>query len=254
MELAGISWWPPARSTTPAVPLWYRLLRPMRPDRPRTRTHRTVWTPTDTSTPAACRLGAERSRVQIAPPRLQGRRPLRPPRPQTSCRASWRQKRPAAPASGPVVSDLAAGSRVLQERVGSAQRFRSSSGAQASSTRSPARPSGRVGTAPCPASRGRARFRAEYRLRTKAVPSGRPTPGCSHVVRGGRLYEPIETPPFAQSGSAALQGSDICRGRGPVQPGRCRRRFVYRGAGPYATHPDDYVAMVLAFISRGPMF
>jgi len=34
------------------------------------------------------------------------------------------------------------------------------------------------------------------------------------------------------------------------------RRFVYRGAGhiPYATHPDDYVATVLAFISRGPMF
>jgi pimeloyl-ACP methyl ester carboxylesterase len=34
------------------------------------------------------------------------------------------------------------------------------------------------------------------------------------------------------------------------------RRFVYRGAGhiPYATHPDDYVATVLAFISCGAMF
>jgi hypothetical protein len=34
------------------------------------------------------------------------------------------------------------------------------------------------------------------------------------------------------------------------------RRFVYRGAGhiPYATHRDDYVATVLAFVSRGPMF
>jgi pimeloyl-ACP methyl ester carboxylesterase len=32
--------------------------------------------------------------------------------------------------------------------------------------------------------------------------------------------------------------------------------LVYRGAGhtPYATHPDDYAATVLAFISRGPMF
>jgi pimeloyl-ACP methyl ester carboxylesterase len=34
------------------------------------------------------------------------------------------------------------------------------------------------------------------------------------------------------------------------------RRLVDRGAGhiPYATHPDDYAATVLAFISRGPMF
>jgi pimeloyl-ACP methyl ester carboxylesterase len=34
------------------------------------------------------------------------------------------------------------------------------------------------------------------------------------------------------------------------------RRFVYRRAGhvPYETHPDAYVATVLAFISRGPMF
>ena len=34
------------------------------------------------------------------------------------------------------------------------------------------------------------------------------------------------------------------------------RRFVHRGADhiPYATHPDDYLATVLAFISRGPMF
>jgi hypothetical protein len=32
--------------------------------------------------------------------------------------------------------------------------------------------------------------------------------------------------------------------------------LVYRGAGhiPDATHPDDYVATVLAFMSRGPMF
>ena len=34
------------------------------------------------------------------------------------------------------------------------------------------------------------------------------------------------------------------------------RRLVYRGAGdlPYSTHPDDYAATVLAFISHGPMF
>jgi hypothetical protein len=52
------------------VPLWYRLLRPMHPDRPRMWTHRTIRTLPDTSTPVACRLGAERSPVQIRPPRL----------------------------------------------------------------------------------------------------------------------------------------------------------------------------------------
>jgi hypothetical protein len=34
-----------------AVPLWYRPIRPMCPDRPEARTHRTIWTLTDTSTP-----------------------------------------------------------------------------------------------------------------------------------------------------------------------------------------------------------
>jgi hypothetical protein len=34
------------------------------------------------------------------------------------------------------------------------------------------------------------------------------------------------------------------------------RRSVYLGPGdiPYATHPVDYAATLLAFISRGPMF
>jgi transcriptional regulator with XRE-family HTH domain len=40
-----------------AVPVWYPPIRPLRSDRPRTRTHRTIWTLTDTSTPTACRLG-----------------------------------------------------------------------------------------------------------------------------------------------------------------------------------------------------
>src|SRR3954453_3288774 len=52
------------------VPPWYRLLRPMRPDRPEPWTHRTFWTLTEASTRPACRLGAERSLVQIQSPRL----------------------------------------------------------------------------------------------------------------------------------------------------------------------------------------
>ena len=58
------------------VPLWYRLLRPMCPDRPQAGTMGTLGTLTDASTPIAVRLGAERSRVQISPPRLGGS-PLR---------------------------------------------------------------------------------------------------------------------------------------------------------------------------------
>src|SRR5438876_1846808 len=41
------------------VPPWYRLLRPMRPDRPEPWAHRTSWTLADTSTRSARRLGAE---------------------------------------------------------------------------------------------------------------------------------------------------------------------------------------------------
>ena len=52
------------------APLWYRLLCPMCPDRPRAGTMGTRGTPTDASTPVAARLGAERSPVQIRPPRL----------------------------------------------------------------------------------------------------------------------------------------------------------------------------------------
>ena len=58
------------------VPLWYRLIRPMCPDRPGPWTRRTIRALTDASTPAACRLGAERSRVQIPPPRLRGMRTI----------------------------------------------------------------------------------------------------------------------------------------------------------------------------------
>ena len=53
------------------VPLWYRMHRPLRPGRPRTWTYRAIWTLTDTSTLGVARLGAERSPVQIRPPRLQ---------------------------------------------------------------------------------------------------------------------------------------------------------------------------------------
>jgi hypothetical protein len=58
----------PADFACPLVPLWYRLLGPMCPDRPRTWTERASWTLTDSSTPEAGRLGAERSPVQIRPP------------------------------------------------------------------------------------------------------------------------------------------------------------------------------------------
>ena len=51
----------------------YRLLRPMRPDRPSVGTQGTAGTRTNASTGARCRLGAERSLVQIQSPRL--RRP-----------------------------------------------------------------------------------------------------------------------------------------------------------------------------------
>jgi hypothetical protein len=54
------------------VPLWYRLLCPMRPDRPRPGTMGTPGRLADASTPEGARLGAERSPVQIRPPRLGG--------------------------------------------------------------------------------------------------------------------------------------------------------------------------------------
>src|SRR4051794_20920458 len=56
------------------VPPWYRLLRPMRPDRRERWTHRTFWTLVDGSTRTARRLGAERSLVQIQSPRSGGQR------------------------------------------------------------------------------------------------------------------------------------------------------------------------------------
>jgi ketosteroid isomerase-like protein len=66
---------PPRRAAAPtqrrrAVPLWYRLLRPMRPGRPRRGRSGRGGRPRDAPTPEAARLGAERSRVQISPPRL----------------------------------------------------------------------------------------------------------------------------------------------------------------------------------------
>jgi hypothetical protein len=60
----------PADFACPLVPLWYRLLCPMCPDRPRTGTMGTQGTLRDASTLNAVRLGAERSPVQIRPPRL----------------------------------------------------------------------------------------------------------------------------------------------------------------------------------------
>ena len=54
----------------PAVPLWYPLRRPFRPDRLRRGTTGTRGTLRDASTPIAPRLGAERSLVQIQSPRL----------------------------------------------------------------------------------------------------------------------------------------------------------------------------------------
>src|SRR4051812_9360886 len=60
-----------SRRPLPVVPPWYRLLRPMRPDRPEPWTHWTFWTPLDAPTRSACRLGAERSLVQIQSPRSQ---------------------------------------------------------------------------------------------------------------------------------------------------------------------------------------
>ena len=52
------------------VPLWYRMHRPICPDRPRRWTHRKRRTLRDTKTPESARLGAERSLVQIQSPRL----------------------------------------------------------------------------------------------------------------------------------------------------------------------------------------
>jgi hypothetical protein len=54
------------------VPRWYRLLSPIRPGNARAGTMRTVGTLVDASTYPAARLGAERSSVQIRPPRLAG--------------------------------------------------------------------------------------------------------------------------------------------------------------------------------------
>ena len=55
---------------SPVVPPWYRMHRPMRPGSPPTGTMGTAGTPPDGSTPSLCRLGAERSLVQIQSPRL----------------------------------------------------------------------------------------------------------------------------------------------------------------------------------------
>ena len=64
---------PRSEPATVVVPLWYRLLRPMRPDRPPPGTMGTRGTLRDASTPVACRLGAERSLVQIQSPRSSAR-------------------------------------------------------------------------------------------------------------------------------------------------------------------------------------
>ena len=53
------------------VPLWYRLVRPICPDRRRPGTMWTLQTLTDASAHESTRLGAERSLVQIQSPRLQ---------------------------------------------------------------------------------------------------------------------------------------------------------------------------------------
>ena len=57
------------------VPLWYPTHRLIRLDRSRMWSIGTQGTLRDASTPTACRLGAERSRVQISPPRLRRRVP-----------------------------------------------------------------------------------------------------------------------------------------------------------------------------------
>ena len=61
---------PATPPTLVVVPLWYRLLRPLRPDCPQPGTLGTRGTLRDTSTLDDARLGAERSPVQIRPPRL----------------------------------------------------------------------------------------------------------------------------------------------------------------------------------------
>jgi len=61
------------RDAPAAVPLWYRLLRPIRPDRSRSGTMGTRGTLRDASTLIGCRLGAERSGSNpIAPTRWVG--------------------------------------------------------------------------------------------------------------------------------------------------------------------------------------
>jgi hypothetical protein len=63
---------PATPPTLLVVPLWYRLLCPIRPDRRRAGTVGTRGTLRDASTPRAVRLGAERSLVRIQSPRLGG--------------------------------------------------------------------------------------------------------------------------------------------------------------------------------------
>ena len=67
-----------------AVPLWYRMHRPICPECPPTWTMGTKGTPRGASLPLARRLGAERSLVQIQSPRL----PSHQLREQQSSRAS----------------------------------------------------------------------------------------------------------------------------------------------------------------------
>ena len=69
-----------------AVPLWYRLPRPILLDRPRAGTMGTWGTLQDASTPSTRRLGVERSLVQIQSPRLGWASPPSP-RPHESWRA-----------------------------------------------------------------------------------------------------------------------------------------------------------------------
>jgi hypothetical protein len=61
---------PASKPATLVVPLWYRLLRPICPDRWCRGTMGMLGTLTDGSTPESARLGAERSLVQIQSPRL----------------------------------------------------------------------------------------------------------------------------------------------------------------------------------------